>query len=52
MRPSISSLISPIYPKLENHHCVMNYPHIKGVASDIFFLHHTSEEISNQDSAR
>lgn len=43
MRPSISSLVSPIYPKLEDHEHVKAYPDIKGVATNLFFLDHTIE---------
>eukprot|EP01114_Cavostelium_apophysatum_P012330 TRINITY_DN2745_c0_g1_i2.p1 TRINITY_DN2745_c0_g1~~TRINITY_DN2745_c0_g1_i2.p1 ORF type:complete len:1671 (+),score=513.90 TRINITY_DN2745_c0_g1_i2:432-5444(+) len=50
MRPAISSLISSIYPKLEDHQRVSEYPNVMGVFSNTFFLHHVEAESSNHDS--
>lgn len=50
MRPTISALIKPIYPKLENHPYVTSYPNVKGVSNNVFFLHHTNLEVKNEDS--
>ncbi|KAG8442586.1 hypothetical protein GDO86_011395 [Hymenochirus boettgeri] len=45
MRPEIARLLTPsIYDKLENHESVENFPNIKGVASNLFFLNHNHTE--------
>src|SRR5690606_25216023 len=43
-------LLIPIYPKLENHQSVNNYPNVMGISHNMFFLHHTVPEIKNEDS--
>ena len=46
MRPEIAELVRPhIYETLYNHETVQNYPHIKGIGSDIFFISHTKPEL-------
>ena len=45
MRPEISKLISPIYPKLQDHAKVQKYPSVKGVATNVFFLDHKVDVI-------
>ncbi|KAI5071830.1 hypothetical protein GOP47_0014081 [Adiantum capillus-veneris] len=44
MRPSISKLISGIYPMLKDHESVTSREDIKGMKSNVFFLHHTTPE--------
>ncbi|XP_077298367.1 NFX1-type zinc finger-containing protein 1-like [Arctopsyche grandis] len=45
MRPEIASLITPaIYPKLENHSSVYDYPNVLGVAKNLFFVAHEFPE--------
>lgn len=45
MRPEIASLISPlIYKTLVNHRKVQNYPNIKGISKNVFFINHTHPE--------
>ncbi|KAI9558322.1 hypothetical protein GHT06_015075 [Daphnia sinensis] len=50
MRPEIARLIVPaIYPTLENHSSVLEYPTIRGLTSNIFFLTHTELEIGDHE---
>ena len=50
MRPEIARLIVPsIYPTLENHASVLDYPGVRGMASNVFFLAHTEQEIGDQE---
>lgn len=51
MRPQISALIAPIYPRLEDHDRVKEYPDVLGVYCNVFFVDHRVEEESNQDSS-
>lgn len=44
MRPEISQLISPIYPQLQNHPVVTQYPHVRGVKKNLFFIEHDVPE--------
>lgn len=44
MRPDISKLIYPLYPKLENHPYVQTYPDVKGVGTNLYLVSHTVEE--------
>ena len=44
MRPEISALIKPIYPQLEDYPDVHNYPPVRGVLHNIFFIDHTHDE--------
>ncbi len=44
MRPDISRLILPLYPKLENHEYVSTYPNVMGVGTNIFLVSHTVKE--------
>lgn len=52
MRPSISRLLVPsIYPNLKDHESVHEYPHVKGLLKDVFFITHTHhEDKSGNDS--
>jgi superfamily I DNA and/or RNA helicase len=50
MRPEIARLIVPsIYPTLENHASVLDYPGVRGMASNVFFLTHTEQEIGDHE---
>jgi hypothetical protein len=51
MRPQISSLIMPIYPKLENHERVTTYPNVLGVSTNVFFLNHAMPETSESEQS-
>ncbi|XP_077302471.1 NFX1-type zinc finger-containing protein 1-like [Arctopsyche grandis] len=45
MRLEISNLITPlIYENLNDHHSVKQYPNVKGVSKNIFFIHHDYPE--------
>ena len=48
MRPEISKLLRHIYPNLQDHHSVMNYPNIMGVSRNIMFINHHEKEISSE----
>ena len=48
MRPEISKLLRHIYPKLQDHHSVMNYPNIMGVSRNIMFINHHEKEMSTE----
>ncbi|GJE96154.1 NFX1-type zinc finger-containing protein [Phanerochaete sordida] len=51
MRPAISHLIRTIlYPALEDHPLVHEYPHVRGMRSDVFFLDHRHPEASPEES--
>lgn len=50
MRPQIAKLITPsIYEKLYNNRSVWNYPNVKGVAKNLFFLNHNHRENSQKN---
>jgi superfamily I DNA and/or RNA helicase len=50
MRPEIARLIVPsIYPTLENHSSVLEYPGVRGMASNVFFLTHTEQEVEDKE---
>jgi hypothetical protein len=40
-----------LYPKLEDHDCVKEYPSVRGMAKDTWFLHHTNKEAGGGDDA-
>lgn len=45
MRPEIAELVKPhIYTTLSNHSSVEDYPNVRGVSTNLFFINHTSEE--------
>ncbi|KAF8598651.1 hypothetical protein BDV93DRAFT_593821 [Ceratobasidium sp. AG-I] len=47
MRPAISSLIkNTLYPSLQDHPLVLEYPKVRGVHKDIFFVSHDNMEFS------
>ncbi|XP_023247083.1 NFX1-type zinc finger-containing protein 1-like isoform X2 [Copidosoma floridanum] len=50
MRPEISKLITPsIYTTLYNHEVVRDFPNVKGVARNVFFIDHENSEQSYND---
>ena len=50
MRPEICELVKPIYlDQLYNDDRVFQYPHVKGVKQDLFFINHTFMESSNAE---
>ena len=50
MLPAISKLLVPhIYKDLLDHKSVKDYPNIKGVASNVFFIDHAEKEAAVQD---
>ena len=50
MRPEIARLIVPsIYPSLENHPSVLDYPVVRGISSNVFFLSHTELEVADHE---
>lgn len=38
-----------LYPRLEDHDLVKNYPHVQGMAKDVFFLNHDHKENGGED---
>lgn len=53
MRPEIARLITPsIYDRLYNDNSVCDYPNIRGLDKNLFFLHHCNREANhkNEDS--
>lgn len=50
MRPDIADLIRPtIYKNLIDHDSVKNYPNVRGVAKNMFFMTHNLEESKLKD---
>uniref|UniRef100_T1J9V5 NF-X1-type domain-containing protein n=1 Tax=Strigamia maritima TaxID=126957 RepID=T1J9V5_STRMM len=50
MRPEISKLLVPhVYQSLEDHPSVFNYPRVKGMTSNVFFLNHNYPEREMED---
>ncbi|XP_014216290.1 NFX1-type zinc finger-containing protein 1-like [Copidosoma floridanum] len=50
MRPEISKLITPsIYTTLYNHEVVRDFPSVKGVEKNVFFLNHSWPEESHNN---
>ena len=50
MRPEVAGLIVPsIYPTLENHSSVLEYPNILGMEENVFFLEHTEREKEDRE---
>ncbi|KAF8588736.1 hypothetical protein K439DRAFT_1651802 [Ramaria rubella] len=45
MRPSIANLIrQSLYPGLQDHDLTKEYPHVRGMAKDVFFMSHEHRE--------
>ncbi|XP_046738512.1 NFX1-type zinc finger-containing protein 1-like [Diprion similis] len=50
MRPQIAKLISPsIYLTLYNHQSVLDYPAVRGLVKNLFFLNHNNHENSHNN---
>ena len=49
MRPEIAGLLQDIYPNLQNHSSVLQYPDVKGVSSNLFFISHEHQEGDNSE---
>lgn len=53
MRPEISRLIRPaIYPHLEDHKSVLDFPPVRGIDHSLYFIHHTHPETAFGDSSK
>ena len=51
MRPAISHLIRTIlYPALQDHPLVHEYPSVRGMRSDVLFVDHRHPEASPEES--
>jgi len=44
MRPCVSALISSIYPQLQDHAKVLEYPDVQGTNANVFFFDHNHPE--------
>ncbi|KAG8742681.1 hypothetical protein FRC10_001037 [Ceratobasidium sp. 414] len=52
MRPAISSLIrNTLYPKLEDHSLVLEYPKVRGMYKNVFFVSHDHREAGGGEDA-
>lgn len=51
MRPEISALLAPIYPKLQNHEIVTKYPKVRGMLKNFFFVDHNEKESTKPGEA-
>ncbi|EKM54252.1 uncharacterized protein PHACADRAFT_174761 [Phanerochaete carnosa HHB-10118-sp] len=52
MRPQISDLIRrTLYPKLEDHESVKNYPSVRGMRENVFFFDHQHKENGGEDDS-
>jgi len=49
MRPDISSLLTTIYPELYNHPDVEDYPFVKGLKHNLYFLAHTAPQTQHSE---
>lgn len=52
MRPEISQLIRSVYPRLEDHECVMTLPKVVGMRDNLFWLDHRHNEDSRDNGSR
>ena len=48
MRPEISAMIKFIYPNLTDDEKVMNYPDVRGVDKNVFFMTHNYLESADE----
>ncbi|CAL1707171.1 unnamed protein product [Somion occarium] len=52
MRPSVANLVrKTLYPKLQDHEVVKNYPPVRGMAKSVFFLSHSHRENGGEDES-
>ncbi|KAM5531281.1 hypothetical protein V8D89_015082 [Ganoderma adspersum] len=50
MRPEIADLVRmTLYPRLEDHDLVKNYPDVQGMAKNVFFFTHDHKENGGED---
>ena len=49
MRPEISLVMKDIYPTLKDHPSVSQYPDVRGVSSNLFFIDHKYTEQEDKD---
>jgi hypothetical protein len=51
MRPEIADLmrIPDFYPSLQDHPIVYQYPRVKGMKSNMFFINHNYNEDGGED---
>jgi hypothetical protein len=49
MRPCISALIGNIYPQLQDHAKVLEYPDVRGTDANVFFFDHNHPEVGDKD---
>nr|XP_022287767.1 NFX1-type zinc finger-containing protein 1-like [Crassostrea virginica]XP_022287768.1 NFX1-type zinc finger-containing protein 1-like [Crassostrea virginica] len=49
MRPTISKMMKIIYPELQDHPIVKNYPEVKGISENMYFVHHEYSESSDEE---
>ncbi|KAF2902956.1 hypothetical protein ILUMI_03225 [Ignelater luminosus] len=53
MRPEIAKLIVPnVYPKLDNHSSVYNFPRVLGIDANLYFIDHRYPEKESGDSSK
>ena len=51
MRPEICTLIRPLYNNLVDHACTTEYPDVRGMNHNLFFLDHTVSESGSGNSS-
>ncbi|CAE6444479.1 unnamed protein product [Rhizoctonia solani] len=52
MRPEISSLIrNTLYPNLKDNERVLNYPNVRGMHKDVFFVSHSHKEVGGGEDS-
>ncbi|OCH91424.1 P-loop containing nucleoside triphosphate hydrolase protein [Obba rivulosa] len=52
MRPAIADLVrTTLYPNLEDHDLVKNYPPVRGLTKNIFFFNHNHKENGGEDDS-
>ena len=49
MRPTISKMMRIIYPELQDHPIVENYPEVKGISENMYFVHHEYPESNDEE---
>ncbi|KAH9931167.1 P-loop containing nucleoside triphosphate hydrolase protein [Epithele typhae] len=52
MRPEISDLVRmTLYPRLQDHEVVKNYPNVQGMTKNVFFMTHNHKENGGEDDS-
>lgn len=49
MRPDISCIVKHIYPELQDHDDVKEYPEVKGISTNVFLINHEYPEKTDED---